>query len=314
MSTDFSSRNLDFDDRHWDDEGDQHSDGPDRAVTDREAAAFPEEETLAQAMARLQQHMPADRTVVAGNRQDVVESMVRAAPFLAAGEYAKVTGNITEEHVRDRNVFGALTMGLEAAEHTVTRHDMRVTIQARALKDARADHTYTPDQIDSLSSGELVTYRVDEIPMSRQEILASNPTFVTRHSEQVTDWRQQGLIPAHQPVRIVLNRPADIGSLNTDSLDENTSVVFRQADDGTANDWKEPLPHDALLVHGHVNDQDVPELNDDRHVVGNLPPHLRERARYLTSSDYDHVNRQQGPSRTYRTTILMRTPTRPAAG
>ena len=239
-----------------------------------------------------------ERTVVIGRSAQAVAEHLAEAPFLADLSVERVTGFAQDHEIEHRHVFGELPLHLEALAETVTRHDTRAMSQ------------------------DLVTYRVDEVVLSMDDIKAAGPVYVTTHPEQVACWREHGLIGAEQSVYLVTHSINDAVSLDHSKFDANTylMVVIQPGDVPNSalfgsnayvvsipdDDWGDFVPEDAVVVYADVGYHGA-DLVSGRHVVGDLPPRLKNEAAQLTTFAYDSGTGQYGAGATYRTEVLMRT-------
>lgn len=254
-------------------------------------------EPLRMTMDSLERFMEPERTLVIGRNEEVLQQFANDAPFLKDPAYARATGFATQEDVQGKNIFGVLPAALEAQAETVTRYDIRPTLEQRAEKNSEL--LYTGQQVGEMAQN-FVTYQVRKVEMDTEEILRSNPTFVTRHPEQVSDWRDRGLIGPEEPAVIILETRQDADSIDAGRLDEYTTIACRE-DHGR-------LPENSLTVYGHISSEEAPDIIDGHHVVGILPPHLRNRAELMTQFDYNPRTGEYGEGATFQTRIIMRTP------
>ena len=98
---------------------------------------------------------------------------------------------------------------------------------------------------------------------------------------------------------MVVIQPGDVP--NSALFGSNAYVVSIPDDD-----WGDFVPEDAVVVYADVGYHGA-DLVSGRHVVGDLPPRLKNEAAQLTTFAYDSGTGQYGAGATYRTEVLMRT-------
>lgn len=257
---------------------------------------------------QLRESMYEDGVLVVGRNDQVIEQHISDVPWLADIWVSKVNGFATADHVAGKHVFGVLPMQLEAQARTVTRYDVRANTDQRISKEA-ADNQYTSEQIRSMSR-ELVTYQVTESPLDVERVISHSPLFVTRHMEQIADWRERGLLRKEQHVVVICEDGAAAAAMS-DSISEDergqfTVLHYDVGDCGSSVYPDLPPGLDYSIVHAHVP-EDQRTLVEGRSVVGILPPHLKDAAHEVTTFEYDRDTGTYGSGATYHATVISRT-------
>ena len=155
----------------------------------------------------LKSMFPPESTVIAG-QPEVQDEVMRDMPFTTSNDYPKLSGQVTQEQVKDKNVIGNLPIHLEAQARSVTTYTPNMPYEVRNARSAAGRH-YTPEEMRE-HTNHMLQYRVTEVQDNPADFRKDEVMVITQHPELVKALRERGLLGENSQVTEHLENPAQV--------------------------------------------------------------------------------------------------------
>ena len=221
-----------------------------------------------------------NNTVVVGADDHEIESLIDDLPFLQ--DYAAITGEITISNVAGQHVIGDMPEDLEHHALTVTRYSVRPV--HRDPSEWTIEHYLNPTP----NFRELVTHRAELVAQNLHHMRTQERTFITDDARQALHWKRAGMFEhAHQTVVITTDESIAKRWSDQGFFDHSTEIMLIEPSIDPER-WIKDIPKGAAVLYTSIPDHTQQMLIHDKHVAGQLPPHLKHLAQSTTTWPHDH--------------------------